>query len=109
MSRNSVWRIDHENRSMGENPVTTVVATHAVGNMDTWLRGGAERKALFAKCCSSYRILRHVDQDRVSIVAEGVDLDKMKALFGSPEGAAAKAKHTVVDPVEIYIAVDGGT
>jgi hypothetical protein len=89
--------------------MTTVVATHAVGNMDTWLRGGNERKALFKSFCSSYRIFKHVDQDRVSIVWEGVDLDKMRAMLGSAEGAAGKAKHTVIDPIELYIEIDRGT
>ena len=31
--------------------MTTVVATHAVGNMDTWLEGGDERNALFESFC----------------------------------------------------------
>ena len=89
--------------------MTTVVATHAVGNMNTWLGGGDERKALFESFCTSYRIFKHVDKDWVSLVWEGVDLEKMQALLGSPEGAEGKAKHTVIDPIEIYIEIDGGT
>ncbi|MHA1565828.1 MAG: hypothetical protein ACTSX7_11000 [Alphaproteobacteria bacterium] len=89
--------------------MTTVVATHAVGNMDTWLGGGDVRKALFANFCSSYRIFRHTDGDRVSLVWEGVDLEKMQALLSSTESEAAKAKHTVIDPIEVYIEIDGGS
>ena len=89
--------------------MTTVVATHAVGSMDTWLGGGADRKALFKGFCSSYRIFKHVDKDQVSIVWEGVDLEKMRALLGSAEGAAAKARHTVIDPIELYVEITGGT
>jgi hypothetical protein len=37
--------------------MTTVVATHAVGDMDTWLAGGDERTALFANFCTGHRIL----------------------------------------------------
>ncbi len=33
--------------------MTAVVVTHAVGNIDTWLKGGADRKELFPKFCSS--------------------------------------------------------
>jgi hypothetical protein len=88
--------------------MTTVVATHAVGNMDTWLRGGANRKAVFANFCSSYRIFRHAEANRISIVCENVDLAKMKATLSTSETKAAKAKDTVIDPVEIYIEVDGG-
>ncbi len=88
--------------------MTTVVATHAVGDMDTWLEGGDGRKALFESFCSSYRIFKHVDKDRVSLVWEGVDLEKMQALLTSAEGDAGKAKHTVIDPIELYIEIDGG-
>jgi hypothetical protein len=59
--------------------MTTVVVTHAVGNMDTWLRGGANRQAVFKAFCSSHRIFRHPEANRVSSVCENVDLDKMKA------------------------------
>jgi len=89
--------------------MTAVVVTHAVGNIDTWLKGGADRKELFAKFCSSYRIFRHPDEaSRVSIVCENVDLAKLKATMETAETNAAKAKHTVIDPIEIYIEVDGG-
>jgi len=89
--------------------MTTVVATHAVGDMETWLAGGDERKALFKSFCSSYRIFKHAEKNEVSLVWEGVDLDKMQALLGSPEGAEGKAKHTVLDPIEIYIEIENGT
>lgn len=90
--------------------MTTVVVTHAVGSIDTWLKGGTERKELFKKFCSGYRIFRHPDQaNRVSIVCENVNLDKLKATIDTPETNALKAKHTVIDPLEIYIEVDGGS
>jgi hypothetical protein len=88
--------------------MATVVATHAVGNMNTWLGGENTRKALFAKFSSNYRILKHASADRVSIVFENADLDKMKALLGSAEAKAAKTKDTVIDPIDIYIEVVGG-
>ena len=88
--------------------MTAVVVTHAVGTMDTWLGGGDERKALFAKFSSSYRIFRHTNSDLVSIVWENAELEKMKALLDSAEGKAAEAAHTVVDPIEVYIEVEGG-
>jgi len=89
--------------------MTTVVATHAVGNMNTWLAGGDQRKALFANFCSSYRIFRHADANRVSLVFEDADLDAMTTMLASPEAVEAKARHTVVEPVEIYVEVAGGT
>ena len=88
--------------------MTTVVITHAVGNVDAWLKGGEERKALFSKYCSSHRIFRQEGTSRVSIVCENVDLAKMQAAMGAPDIAKAKAAHTVIDPLEVYIEVAGG-
>jgi hypothetical protein len=89
--------------------MTAVVASHAVGDMKTWLDGGDERKALFRGFCSSYHILRHATKNQVCLVWNDVDLEKMKSAMSSPETAARKAKHTVIDPIEIYIEVDGGS
>jgi hypothetical protein len=89
--------------------MTTVVATHAVGDMETWLAGGDHRQELFKTFCSSYRIFKHADKDEVSLVWEGVDLEKMKALLESPGGAEARAKHSVIDPIDIYIEIENGT
>lgn len=89
--------------------MTSVVATHAVGNMDTWLGGGDVRTKTFAGFCSGHKVFRHTDQNQVTIVFEDVDLDKMKTILGSSEAAASKAKHTVIEPIEIYIEVDGAT
>ena len=89
--------------------MTTVVAAHAVGDMRTWLAGGDERKALFKGFCSSHQIFKHASKNQVCVVLKGVDLEKMKVVLNSPEAAARKAKHTVIDPVEMYIEIDGGT
>ncbi len=89
--------------------MTTVVVTHAVGDMDTWLAGGNERQELFKGFSSGYRIFRHAEKSEVSIVLEGVDLEKMKATLGTSETAEAKAKHTVIEPVQIYIEIERGT
>jgi hypothetical protein len=88
--------------------MTTVVITHAVGDMDTWLKGGEERKALFSKYCSSHRIFTQEGTNRVSIVCDNVDLAKMQAAMNSPEIAKGKTAHTVIDPLEVYIEVAGG-
>lgn len=89
--------------------MTKVVVTHAVGNMDTWLGGGELRTKIVSGFCSGHRVFKHFDQDRVSIVFEDVDLDKMKAILGSSEAVASKTQHTVIDPIELYIEVEGGT
>ena len=87
--------------------MANMVATHAVGDMNLWLSKGVERKALFASFCSTYRIYKHRDSNRVSIVSENVDLEKMQAALSSPEMAAAMEAHTVLPPVEFYIEITG--
>ncbi len=77
--------------------------------MKTWLEGGEERKALFKGFCSSYRIFKHATKDQVCPVRNDVDLEKMRVRMNAPDTAARKAKHTVTDPIEIYIEVEGGT
>jgi hypothetical protein len=88
--------------------MTMVVVTHSVGNMDTWLKGAEHRKAVFAKFCSNHRIFKHAEANRVSIVCENVDLAKMNATMSSAETAKAKAADTVIDPIDVYIEVNGG-
>jgi hypothetical protein len=87
--------------------MTTVVAVHSVGNLDQWLKGN-NREKLFPTFCTSYRLFKHADGKRVAIVWEGVDLSKMQAILESPEGTAAKAADTVVDPIDVFIEVEGG-
>jgi len=82
--------------------------THAVGNLDTWLGGGDARKAVFANFCSSHRIFKHIETDRVSIVCENVDMPKMQLTIADSETDKAKAAHTVIDPIEVYVEIEGG-
>ena len=65
--------------------MTTVIISHSVGDMNTWLKGGEDRKALFSKVCSSHRIFKQDGTNRVSIVCENVDLAKMQEVMNAPE------------------------
>ena len=85
-----------------------VIATHTVGNMNTWLAGGSERADLFKAFCSGYRVYRHQDENKVAIVLENVDMPKLEAALAHPDTQKLKAKHTVVDPIEVYVEVEGG-
>lgn len=86
-----------------------VIATHAVGDMKTWLAGGPDRAAMFAGFCSSYRIYRLPDQAKVAIHWEDVDMAKFQAILTSPEAARDEAKHTVLQPIEVFMEIAGGT
>jgi hypothetical protein len=77
-------------------------------NLRSTVRGD-ERKALFKSSCSGYRTFRHASKNQVCLVWKDVDLETMKSALGAPEAAARKAAHTVIDPIEIYIEIDGGT
>jgi hypothetical protein len=85
-----------------------VIATHAVGNMETWLAGGGARDEIFKQFCSAYRIYRSPTENRVAIVWDNTDLEKMESVLKRPESEKAKARHTVVEPIDIYIEVEGG-
>lgn len=85
-----------------------VIATHGVGNMETWLAGGAERAEIFQQFSSAYRIYRHHRDDKVAIVWENADLQKLEAVLAHPETEKAKTRHTVREPVEMYIEIEGG-
>ena len=85
-----------------------VIATHAVGNMETWLAGGSERAELFNQFSSGYRIYRHPDANKVAIVWENADVAKLQAVLTHPDTEAAKTRHTVREPLDLYIEVDGG-
>lgn len=85
-----------------------VVATHSVGDMDTWLAGGANRAVLFKQFCSGYRIYRHLTASKVAVVWEDADLPKLEAALAHPDTQKAKVKDTVLDPIDVYVEVVGG-
>jgi hypothetical protein len=84
-----------------------VIITHPVGNMDTWLAGGEERKELFKTFSSSYRVYRHAKENKFAIVWENVDMKKFEAVLKDPKTDKAKARHTVREPGEIYVEIEG--
>lgn len=87
--------------------MASVVAIHSVGEMNQWLKG-TNREKLFPSFSSSYRLFKHADGKRVAIVWEGVDLGKMKATLEGPEATAAEAADTVIEPIDVFIEIEGG-
>jgi hypothetical protein len=85
-----------------------VIATHAVGNMDTWLAGGGERAEIFKHFCSAYRVYRHATENKVALVWENADLQKLEAALAHPDTEKAKSRHTVREPIDMYVEVEGG-
>jgi hypothetical protein len=85
-----------------------VIATHAVRNMNTWLAGGSERAEIFKTFSSGYRVYRHQDGNKVAIVWDNADMPKLEAALAHPDTQKAKDKHTVLDPIDVYVEVEGG-
>ncbi len=85
-----------------------VVATHPVGKMESWHPGAEERAEIFKEFCSGYRIYRHPTENKVALVWENADPEKLETVLTHPDAERAKAKHTVLEPVEMYVEIEGG-
>jgi hypothetical protein len=86
--------------------MSNVMAVHSVEDMGTWL-GNENRPGLFKKFCSGYRLYRMPDQSKVAIVWENVDMPKLQQVFASREADAAKKADTVVEPIDIFVELEG--
>jgi hypothetical protein len=83
------------------------VVRHKVGDFDTWMKGHPERKASVEQIASSFRTFRDAeDPNSIVMVAEDVDLDKFGAIMSDPEAQALMEKHTVLQPIKLYLEVD---
>ena len=81
-----------------------VVFTHAVTDPAHWASKHAERVAAFASWGT--KVVDYVSPDGGKTVAVGVDvhdMGAMQAALSSPEIAAAKQAHGVVDPITMLI------
>lgn len=84
-----------------------VVITHAVEDIDRWLRGKAERAAAIESGSGS-NVTDYVAQDgsnNIAITADVSDPGKMEAMLASPpqDVLAAMEAHGVVQPITGYI------
>ena len=84
-----------------------VVVTHAVEDVQRWLKGKADRAAAIESGSGS-NVTDYVAQDgsnNIAISAEVSDLAAMGAMLSSPsaETAALMQEHGVVPPLTIYI------
>ena len=82
----------------------TVVFTHAVTDRAFWASKHAERVAAFASWGSN--VVDYLGADGGNTVAVSVnvhDMSAMQAALGSPEIAAAKQAHGVVDPIKMHV------
>jgi hypothetical protein len=83
-----------------------VVITHAVKDVDTWLKGKEERATLFGLFATN--VTDHIAMDgsnSVAITADIHDLAGAMAVMASPspEQAAAGERHGVINPITVYV------
>ena len=83
-----------------------IVITHAVTDVETWLKGKAERVATFSPFAT--HVTDHVAMDgsnNVAITADVHDMAAAQAIMASPspEQAATAERHGVIQPVLAHI------
>ena len=85
-----------------------VVLTHAVVDIDRWLRGKAERAAAIESGSGSNvtDYVAHDGSTNVAVTADVQDLEGMQAMLASPppDVLALMEKHGVVPPITAYVA-----
>jgi len=87
-----------------------VVITHAVADVERWLKGKADRAAAIESGSGS-KVTDYVAQDgsnNIAITADVDNLDAMQAMLASPppEVAAKMQEHGVVPPITAYVEAD---
>ena len=83
-----------------------MVITHAVVDIDRWLKGKYERVDIISKYATN--VTDHVAADgsnNVAITADIHDMAGLQELMASPspEDTAAQERHGVIQPITAYI------
>jgi hypothetical protein len=84
-----------------------IVATHAVVDVERWLRGKADRAAAIESASGS-NVTDFVAQDgsnNIAVTADIADVEALKAFLASPppDVLATMQEHGVVSPITAYI------
>jgi hypothetical protein len=81
-----------------------VVFTHRVSDRNLWASKHAERSAAFASWGSNVLEYLGADgSDHVAVMVDVHDMAGMEAALASPEIAAAKQAHGVLEPVTMHV------
>ncbi len=81
-----------------------IVITHAVQDVNRWLKGKDERAAALPGATDATDLVA-MDGSNHAAVAFGIDLDGLKAVLSSlpPEMAAQAESHGVIMPMTVYV------
>ena len=83
-----------------------VVMTHAVKDIETWLKGKEERAAVVGPYATNITDYVAMDGSKnIAVTADMHDLAGAQAMMASPspEDAAAMERHGVIPPITVYI------
>lgn len=86
--------------------MASVIIMHNVGDFDTWVSKD-NRSKLMPECCESYSLFRIPGENRVAVLLEGVDMEKLQGLMGGAAGEAAMKEDTVLQPAEMFMLLEG--
>jgi hypothetical protein len=83
-----------------------IVITHAVVDVERWLKGKAERAAVIGPYATN--VTDHVAMDgsnNIAVTADVHDMAGAQAMMASPspEDAAAMERHGVIPPLTVYV------
>lgn len=83
-----------------------MIITHAVVDVERWLRGKTERAAVIGKYATNVK--DHVAADgsnKIAVSADIHDMAGLQAMMASPppDAAAAMERHGVIQPITAYI------
>jgi len=86
--------------------MATIVIRHKVGNFDTWLKGHQDRVNSFTPLVNGFKTFQEAgDPNSIAMVMEVTDLDKLGEMVNDPAIKPLKDKHTVIEPISIYVEV----
>jgi hypothetical protein len=86
--------------------MATIVISHKVGNFDTWLKGHQDRVNSFTPLVKNFQTFQNAgDPNSIAMVMEVTDLDKLAEMVNDPAMKPIKDKHTVIDPINVYVQV----
>jgi len=85
--------------------VPRIVITHAVQDVDLWLKGKAERAAALPGATNVTDLVAMDGSNHASVAFDIDDLDDLKAMLSSvpSEMAAQAGSHGVIMPMTVYV------
>ena len=85
--------------------MSRIVITHAVRDVDRWLKGKAERAAAMPGATDVADLVAMDRSSQAAVTFDTDDLDALKEMLSSlpPEAAALAESHGVIFPVTVYV------